>query len=57
MTQLIARKSALEKTQLSDVLITNICFDSIIIGDQNIRLLCHFEADLRAISIECFDHR
>ena len=26
-----------------------ICFDSTIIGDQNIRYLCHFKADLRAI--------
>ena len=28
-----------------------ICFDSTIIGDQNIRYLCHFKADLRAISV------
>ena len=27
-----------------------ICFDSTIIGDQNIRLLCHFKADLWAIN-------
>ena len=33
----IARKSALEKTQLSDDLITDNLFDSTIIGDQNNR--------------------
>ena len=29
-----------------------ICFDSTIIGDQNIQYLCHFKADLRAINKE-----
>ena len=48
----IARKSALEKTQLSDFWSPIICFDRTIIGDQNIWYLCHFKADLRAIRIQ-----